>query len=78
MFGKNYSWSLCVAKIMYKIFGVIVFESVVAVAFYLEMHQNNAFLFFKNYFLYKCIKMIWKHQTNSNLKQRKNKKFQFF
>jgi len=35
---------------MYKMFG----ESVVAVvfqsAFYLEMHQNYFFLFFKNYF----------------------------
>jgi len=51
---------------MYKIFGVIVFGSVVAVAFYLEMHQNNVFLFFKNYFLYQHIKIIWKDQTNSN------------
>jgi hypothetical protein len=34
------------SKKMYKIFGVIVFGSVVAVAFYLEMHQNNFFFIF--------------------------------
>jgi hypothetical protein len=42
-------------------FGVV-FRNVVAVAFqsafYVEMHQNNIFLFLKNYFLYQCIKMI--------------------
>jgi len=38
------------------------FGNVIAVAFqsvfYSEMHQNNIFLFFKNYFLYQHIKMI--------------------
>jgi hypothetical protein len=32
----------------------IVFQSI----FYLEMHQNNIFLFLKNLFLYQHIKMI--------------------
>jgi len=39
---------------MYKIFDIVVFGSVIAVifqsVFYLEMYQNNFFLFFKNYF----------------------------
>ena len=80
VFSKNYGWSLCIAKNMYKIFG----ESIVAVAFqsvfYLEMHQNNIFfLFLKNYFWYQRIKMIWKHQKYINLKQRKKiKKINFF
>jgi len=38
MFGKNYGWSLCEAKNMYKMFGscmiVVAFQS----AFYLKMH----------------------------------------
>jgi len=59
MFGKNYSWSLCVTKNMYKMFGgnvvAIAFQSV----FYLEMHQNNIlFLFLKKLFL------ISAHQNN--------------
>ena len=62
MFGKNYSWGLYAAKIMYKMFGscvvVVAFQSV----FYLEMHQNNFCIFFKNYFWYQRIKMIWKHK----------------
>jgi len=79
VFSKNYGWSLCIAKNMYKIFG----ESVVAVAFqsvfYLEMHQNNIFfLFLKNYFWYQRIKMIWKHQKYINLKQRKKIKKSIF
>ena len=45
MFGKNYGWGICVAKNMYKIFGTVMFENVVAVvfqsAFYLKIHQNN-------------------------------------
>jgi hypothetical protein len=58
VFGKNCGWSLCVAKNIFKMFGVV-FRNVVAVAFqsafYVEMHQNNIFLFLKNYFLYQCI-----------------------
>jgi len=69
---------VCVAKNIYKIFG----ENMVAVAFqsvfYLEMHQNNIyFLFFKNYFWYQRIKMIWKHKKYINLKQRKKIFFYF-
>jgi len=37
---------------------VVTFQS----AFYLEMHQNNFFIFFKNYFWYQRIKMILKHK----------------
>ena len=52
MFGKNYGWSLCKAKNMYKIFGncvaAVAFQSV----FYLKIHKSNFFLFFKNYFWY--------------------------
>ena len=33
---------------------VVIFQSV----FYLKMHQNYVFLFFKNYFCYQRIKMI--------------------
>jgi hypothetical protein len=61
---------------MYKMFG----ESVVAVTFqsvfYLEMHQNNIyFLFFKNYFWYQRIKMIWKHKKIYQFEaKKKNKK----
>jgi hypothetical protein len=49
----------------------VVFQNV----FYLEMHQNNFFLFLKNYFWYQPIKIIWKHQKYINLKQRKKIKF---
>jgi len=35
---------------MYKIFGGSVVSIVFQNVFYLEMHQNNNFLFFKNYF----------------------------
>jgi hypothetical protein len=35
------------------------------------MHANDVFLFFKNHFWHHHIKMIWKHQKNINLKQRK-------
>jgi hypothetical protein len=56
VFGKNYGWSLCVAKNMHKIFGgcVVAFQS----AFYLEIHQNNIFFIFKKLFL------ISAHQNN--------------
>jgi len=40
-------------------------------AFYLEMHQNNFFIFFKNYFWYQRIKMILKHTKKINLKWKK-------
>jgi len=46
VFGKNYSWSLCVVKNMYKIFGESVVEIAFQSAFYLEMHQNNIFFIF--------------------------------
>ena len=76
MCDKYYGWILCIAKNMYKMF----IGSVVAVpfqnVFYLKMYQNNIFLFFKNYFWYQHIKMIWKHQKYINLKQRK--KINFF
>jgi hypothetical protein len=42
-----------------------VFGSVVVVAFQIvfraKIHVNDVFLFFKNYFWYQHIKMIWKH-----------------
>ena len=48
----------------------ILFDSVVAIAFqnvfYVEMHQNNIFLFFKNYFLNQHIKTIQNIQKNIN------------
>ena len=56
------------------------FGSVVAVAFQItfcaEMHVNDIFLFFKNYFWHQHIKTIKKIQTASILtKQKKNLKF---
>jgi TRAP-type C4-dicarboxylate transport system permease small subunit len=36
VFGKNYGWSLCAAKNMYKIFG----SCVIAVAFQNAFHLN--------------------------------------
>jgi hypothetical protein len=58
VFDKNYDWSLCVAKNMYKIFDgsmvVVVFQSV----FYLEIHQNNIF------FIFKKLILISAHQNN--------------
>jgi hypothetical protein len=56
---------------MYKIFSKSVVAVVFQNVFYLEMHQNNFFLFLKNYFWYQPIKIIWKHQKYINLKQRK-------
>jgi hypothetical protein len=42
MFGKNYGWSLCVAKNTYIKYLIVVFENMVVVTFqsvfYLEMH----------------------------------------
>jgi hypothetical protein len=49
---------------------VVAFQSV----FYLEMHQNNFFIFFKNYFWYQRIKMILKH-TKKLIWSEKNKFF---
>jgi hypothetical protein len=46
--------------------------------FLFKKHQKNIFLFLKNYFWYQHIKMIGKHKKHINLKQRKNKKFNFF
>jgi len=64
VFGKNYDWGLPVAKNMYKI-SYVMFGSVIVVAFqsvfYLEIHQN-IFLFFKNYFWYHRMKIIWKQK----------------
>jgi DNA integrity scanning protein DisA with diadenylate cyclase activity len=81
VFGKNYGWSLRIAKNMYKIFG----ESVVTIAFqsvfYLEMHQNNIFLYFKIYFYfwYQRIKMISNTKIISIWSKEKNiKKINFF
>ena len=51
------------------------FENVVAVvfqiAFPVEKHVNNIFLFFKNYFLYQHIKTIQKIQTALNFNKKK-------
>ena len=51
VFDKNYGWGLCIAKNMYKMFGSVVFGSVVAVVFqsvfYLKINQDNFFLFLK-------------------------------
>jgi len=44
VFGKNYNWSLCVARNIYKMFGGNVVEVAFQSVFYLEMHQNNIFL----------------------------------
>ena len=61
---------------MYKMFG----GSVIAVAFqsvfYLEMHQNNIFLFKKKLFLISAYQNDLKTQKYINLKQKK--KFKFF
>ena len=63
-------WLLKVMKIK------MVFESVVAVAFqsifYSKMHQNNVFLFLKNYFWHQHIKMIYIY-IFVNFKQKKLK-----
>ena len=52
-----------------------VFGSVVVVAFQIafraEIHANNVFLFFKNYFWYQHIKMIQKVQTALNFSKKK-------
>ena len=63
VFGKNYGWSLCTIKNMYKIFGscVVAFQSV----FYLEMHQNNFFYFFKIIFDISASK--WSENTKTIL-----------
>jgi hypothetical protein len=46
-------------KNMYKMFVSCMVAVAFQSAFYLEMHQNNFFfLFLKNYFLYKRIKII--------------------
>ena len=65
-------WLLKVMKIK------MVFESVVAVAFqsifYSKMHQNNVFLFLKNYFWHQHIKMIYIYiYIFVNFKQKKLK-----
>ena len=46
----------------------LLFESV----FYLEMHQNNFFIFFKNYFWYQLIKIL-KIQKKNSSKEKKIK-----
>ena len=51
MFGKNYNWSLCVARNIYKMFGGSVVEVAFQSVFYLEMHQNNIFFIFLKLFL---------------------------
>ena len=63
VFGKNYGWGLCAIKNMYKIFGscVVAFQSV----FYLEMHQNNFFYFFKIIFYISASK--WSENTKTIL-----------
>jgi hypothetical protein len=52
-----------------------VFGSVVVVAFQIafrvEIHANDVFLFFKNYFLYQHIKTIQKVQTAFNFSKKK-------
>jgi hypothetical protein len=54
-----------------------VFGSVVAVAFqigfYAEIHANDVFLFFKNYFWHQHIKTIQKVQTALNFSKKKFK-----
>jgi len=63
VFGKNYGWSLCVAKNMYKMFGgsmiVVVFKNI----FYLEMHQNNFFYFLK--IIFYIIALKWSENTKN-------------
>jgi len=53
-----------------------VFSSVVAgafqIAFRAEMHANDVFLFFKNYFWHQHIKTIQKVQTTLNFSKKKN------
>jgi len=55
------------------------FGSVVMVAFQIafraEIHANDVFLFFKNYFWYQHIKTIQKVQTALNFKKKKKLKF---
>jgi len=68
VFGKSCDWDLCAAKNMYKMFGSCVIAIVFQSVFYLESHQNNFFLFFKIFFWYQRIKIIWKHKKNINLK----------
>jgi hypothetical protein len=65
------SSSLCLVK--------SVFDNVVAgafqIAFRVEIHANNIFLFFKNYFWHQHIKTIQKIQTALNFSKKKNSKF---
>jgi hypothetical protein len=77
VFGKNYNWSLCAAKNMYKMFDSCVIAVAFQSVFYLKMHWNNVFLFFKNYFWYQVSKWYKNTKKNINLKQRK-KNFNFF
>jgi len=55
---------------------VSVFGSVIAgafqIAFCAEMHANDVFLFFKNYFWHQHIKTIQKVQTALNFSKKKN------
>jgi len=56
------NWVECVLLKNNGIKSLFVFVSVVAVVFqsdfHSEMHQNDIFLFLKDYFLYQSIKMI--------------------
>jgi len=72
---KNCSWSLCVVKNMYKIFGRSVVAIVFQHAFYLEMHQNNIFYFLKINFDISTLK--WSENTKNILiwSKEKNKFF---
>jgi hypothetical protein len=45
------------------------------IAFRAEIHVNDVFLFFKNYFWHQHIKTIQKVQTALNFSKKKNSKF---
>jgi hypothetical protein len=55
-------------------FGIVI---VVAfqIAFHVEIHANDVFLFFKNHFWYQHIKTIQKVQTALNFSKKKKLKF---
>jgi hypothetical protein len=49
-------------QLFYNVFEIMIAMTIQSI-FYLEMYQNKKFYFFKNYFWYQYIKMIWKYNN---------------
>jgi len=59
-----------VVSTLKSVFGIVV-EVAFQIAFRAEMHSNDVFLFFKNYFWHQHIKTIQKVQTALNFSKKK-------